>query len=1093
MAERTLTEISNQLSEMTQRLQEVERRLGIPAVCAGPVEAASSLVPVPDAREVVGQGVRGAPQNPLVEEPRVSTTKSEAFRGWAAARTAGVSESAPDRSQSGPLELEPVAAAPRRAPPTAPPRVPVARPATVAHRSDAGSESAARRENEKSIAAAGLQSLERMIGGRWYAVVGAVIVVIGVGLFFKVALQRGWIVFPPAIRCAGGAVFGLALLGAGEWARRKISDWAAVGLLAAGLGVLYTAVYAAYGVFHLVGHGAAFAMLVGVALMGVGIGARGRLISISLVSMIGGYLTPAIFHDVTPTPGVLPAYLLTLLAVGLVLAAWRGGGFRAVRALAWWGTILEGGAWVLGRGSVEPVLATLFLILVWAGVHFGMTLEAVRHGFGASGVGTRGAEDEPSDDDEIVPPKAPPNWRTLACSFSTTSWTAVLGIIVVRQWAVFPDWLVPGAIGAASLWLSFFLAGNLRVLRDVPRTDAQRLGACLAAQAGALLVATVAIGITGSAQVLTWAAMGLAAVVAARWLRSRGLDVYGLIVLSLAALRVVVYERLMGTLLASPSVIMGVYLTEWSVMTAGVGLAWGGAAWMLRKPAPEKASWRAVANAAAAVSATLILGSLFDLRMSAIAGVVLLVTAAIALVSLGRGLRSPGVAIYGGFMLVVASLYPAARNWTEPWAPGGGLAGLGLRLTAWSAAMAYGGAAWMALGVLAQRSAIEGVRRFGALGCAAGITLIMGSLLHGGMRAEAGVVVGVIAAVLVFAAAAVMRSTSLLVYFGILLAGVTLFAPTRVWWQADASGPSIEFLGLRLTAWTGVIAFAGSTWIALTPLLKRFESREARALSIAGGGIGLGLLIASFMHVDAAPASLCAAWLFVLIAGSLLERLLRCSRLDLWAVAGLAVPTFGWVVWYPAWSGWPGAAAVPGLYEGFWVGLAIAVTAAGLPGLVLGEPGDKTANRVRAIGWAAFVVMLFGATSLEIGRSSEFAFSDAAMQRAAVSMWWGIFGFSMIALGFWLRRGGAVVRGIPVVRHVGLVLLFVATVKAVTFDLASVPPLGRALSFIGLGLLMLAVAVTYGKMSKRLGAGAAGPDTEQGREEPGAPIPDARD
>jgi uncharacterized membrane protein len=63
--------------------------------------------------------------------------------------------------------------------------------------------------------------IERLVAGRWYAIGGALIVTIGVALFFKLALDRGWLTFSPAARCLAGAAFGLVMLGAGEWLRRR--------------------------------------------------------------------------------------------------------------------------------------------------------------------------------------------------------------------------------------------------------------------------------------------------------------------------------------------------------------------------------------------------------------------------------------------------------------------------------------------------------------------------------------------------------------------------------------------------------------------------------------------------------------------------------------------------------------------------------------------------------------------------------------------------------------------------------------------------------------------------------------------------------
>jgi len=55
------------------------------------------------------------------------------------------------------------------------------------------------------------------------------------------------------------------------------------------------------------------------------------------------------------------------------------------------------------------------------------------------------------------------------------------------------------------------------------------------------------------------------------------------------------------------------------------------------------------------------------------------------------------------------------------------------------------------------------------------------------------------------------------------------------------------------------------------------------------------------------------------------------------------------------------------------------------------------------------------------------------------------------------------------VRHAGLVLMAVATFKGVIFDLAGVSAEWRVVTFLGLGAMMLGVAVVYAKVSARAG------------------------
>jgi uncharacterized membrane protein len=118
---------------------------------------------------------------------------------------------------------------------------------------------------------------------------------------------------------------------------------------------------------------------------------------------------------------------------------------------------------------------------------------------------------------------------------------------------------------------------------------------------------------------------------------------------------------------------------------------------------------------------------------------------------------------------------------------------------------------------------------------------------------------------------------------------------------------------------------------------------------------------------------------------------------------------------------------------------------------------EETARVLRGIASTAALAIVFTSTSLEVARIAANLAEEPRVRAAAVSIWWGIFAVLMIAAGFWRR--------ITPARHVGLGLLAIAMGKAVILDLQGVPQLWRIASFIGLGLLMLGVAVVYSRVS----------------------------
>ncbi|MCA9306879.1 MAG: DUF2339 domain-containing protein, partial [Phycisphaerales bacterium] len=395
------------------------------------------------------------------------------------------------------------------APPTEP--APIAAPTTDAQRLDRINKTLSAAKNRDAI------NLEWLVGGRIYAILGAIVVIAGAGLFLKLAWDSGWFeIIPDAWKCILAASFGGALLVTGEYLRKKWGPIASIGCSAAGLGVIYASAYAAYAVFQLVPHQVGFAMLAATAALGVFIGARARLVSVAIVSMLGAYLTPLVFLDVEPTPLVLPTYLVALLLTGLILCARLGGRFVATRAIAWWGTVLFGTFWVFANAADHPLIACAFLALSWCAMQGELTFTCLR------------ASASPDN----LTPDAPVTrsvWariRPFMVSFSTSAWAGFMGSVVMNWWQHEP-WMAAASGFAATTALGLWLAGHMRVLRDAPESDRERLGAAFIAQAGVFLIMTVALGLAGWLEVAAWIALGAAAIAAGRWMRARPLDIYG--------------------------------------------------------------------------------------------------------------------------------------------------------------------------------------------------------------------------------------------------------------------------------------------------------------------------------------------------------------------------------------------------------------------------------------------------------------------------------------------------------------------------------------------------------------------------------------
>jgi len=415
--------------------------------------------------------------------------------------------------------------------------------------------------------------LENLIAGRWYALLGALVVTIGVALFVQFAVKQGWLAqLSVSARCMLGAGLGFVLIGAGEWARRKLNDWASVGLTAGGLGAVYVSAYAAYALYKLLDPGTALLLLAGVAGLGIAISALTSLSAVALVSLTGAYLAPIIASSGREGHVYVPAYWIALLSVGLVLSVRKGGNFAFCRGLTTLATLGFGFAWCMEFAKDSPWIGSAFLAAAWLAVHAELWYTAAH--------ADRAERPEPYERDLDALNEADPLYifqnmrlRSLA-SLTHTGWAVLLGLHLATGSGAMLRSAAPGVGCAATLVLAGLIVGTHRLLNLRPVSRREILAATLMCSAGTLLVATIAIAFSGFAQALTLCAVGLGALAASRLLRARVLDLYGMLVLGFATLRIVLFDSWQLPSNAPALEWLGFHLTSWSASTAGVAIAW---------------------------------------------------------------------------------------------------------------------------------------------------------------------------------------------------------------------------------------------------------------------------------------------------------------------------------------------------------------------------------------------------------------------------------------------------------------------------------------------------------------------------------------
>jgi uncharacterized membrane protein len=391
---------------------------------------------------------------------------------------------------------------------------------------------------------------ERLIAERWLAWAGAVVVVLAVGFFVKMAYDLGWIgALPPAAKCGIAALFGLALTAAGEVSLRKVGRAAAASLFGAGLGTLYLTAYASFRYFQLVPAAGAFWLMFLVAVLGVAITVRGRLLAVGVLALIGGYLSPVLMYDQPSFPAALPMYTTCLLGIALALAAIWAASFRALRYVALAMHLVLAMIWVHTEGLEHWLLALTFLTIWW-----GMVLAEALY------AATRGQSEQGN---------------------------AVVVLIMTIAYAIGGCGTLAAAEPGSHDLLGLFMASvalactlnallfgpGLAGLRAQPRSALHTLVVTLWIQVGLLLV--VAVGLqfrtpgTTFGQTIGWLAVAVACAEMARWVRSRGVLAFGLIVGVLALVRIWGPDRQTPMLQSTLGIFAGIDVTGWSLLAAG--------------------------------------------------------------------------------------------------------------------------------------------------------------------------------------------------------------------------------------------------------------------------------------------------------------------------------------------------------------------------------------------------------------------------------------------------------------------------------------------------------------------------------------------
>ena len=205
---------------------------------------------------------------------------------------------------------------------------------------------------------------EALIGGKLLNRIGALALILAVGFFLKYAIDQDWIT--ETARLGIGAVVGLACLFLAARTATRGFQVFAQGLVGAGIAILYLTVYASFNFYALVSQPVAFVLMAAVTVLAFLQAFRYNALAVSLLGLLGGFLTPILLHtDQANVPGLF-TYLF-VLDLGLLGVVARRDKWMVLEPLAFLGTCAIYFAWyTLDYSDTHLWTATVFLAAVWA-------------------------------------------------------------------------------------------------------------------------------------------------------------------------------------------------------------------------------------------------------------------------------------------------------------------------------------------------------------------------------------------------------------------------------------------------------------------------------------------------------------------------------------------------------------------------------------------------------------------------------------------------------------------------------------------------------------------------------------------------------
>jgi len=264
-----------------------------------------------------------------------------------------------------------------------------------------------------------VRGLEEALGAKVFVWIGGVALALAGAFLVKYSWENQ--LLPVGARLVLAAVFGVGMIGAGTWLRRR-SERVAAALVGAGVADLYGVTFAASSVYHFLGPVSGFVLL---ALVTAG--------AVGLSLLVGGFCTPLLIGDAREASGPLLGYLL-VLQIGLVVVT-RQRGWIGLSAATLVGSV--------GWGLVQAL----------TGVDASDRLAAGLLGLGSASVFVLNAAWVQAREQDPARRRAPITRFGLALSALGAA-MALLGIVTVRGGYGPQELAMVGLLGAGAMALA---------------------------------------------------------------------------------------------------------------------------------------------------------------------------------------------------------------------------------------------------------------------------------------------------------------------------------------------------------------------------------------------------------------------------------------------------------------------------------------------------------------------------------------------------------------------------------------------------------------------------------------------------------------